>query len=136
MDGFDWGRFWYRIAQHAIAPLQAGLADGCTPNRDTIQAISAKFSDYFYKQFDVPALWGSPDVLSYFPIGPHVAGVGIKRPFTSQGQLARIQFGFCASGENVLEIPSDEVEQGKWAIAKQAELGQRSAEGRADLRCQ
>jgi hypothetical protein len=30
------------------------LADGCHPDRDTVSAISGKFSDYFYKSFDVP----------------------------------------------------------------------------------
>jgi len=40
--------------------------------RNTIQAISSRFSEVYYKRFSVPEAWGSNDWASYFPIGPQV----------------------------------------------------------------
>jgi|ERR1712216_450236 len=43
-----------------------------------------------------PEAWGSHDWASYFPIGPQVGGVAIKTPLSYEGQLAEVQFKFCA----------------------------------------
>jgi len=94
---FDWGRAGYMWAQQATAPLQMALADGCRGDRDTVAVISEAFSEVFVKRFHAPQLWGAEDWWNYFPIGPQVAGVALKRPLKDPGQLAEVQFRFCAA---------------------------------------
>jgi len=94
---FNWSRAWYRWFQRAITPLQVALADGCHADRDTLAAMQTKFSDVYCKHFYIPELWGGSDWWSFFPIGPQIAGVAIKRPLKDSGILAKIQFQFCAA---------------------------------------
>ena len=110
IDKFPWDKWWYRQFQLAISPLQAALADGCHADRDTAAAIATRFPEVYYKRFNVPGAWDSPEWDKFFPIGPQVAGVAIKTPFRFDGQLAEVQFKFCApEASDVTALSEQEV---------------------------
>lgn len=61
---------WRRRLQSGIRPVWRALADGCCPDRETIQAIrDAGFDQLDYVEFELPMLMFSP----------HVAGQAQKR---------------------------------------------------------
>uniref|UniRef100_A0A7S1DV85 Methyltransferase type 11 domain-containing protein n=1 Tax=Hemiselmis andersenii TaxID=464988 RepID=A0A7S1DV85_HEMAN len=139
---FDWGRGFYRWAQQAMTPLQVALADGCHPARDTVKEISTVFPQTFYKRFTIPDLWGQEaQWLSYFPIGPQVAGIAVKGKSKYAGQFAEVQFKFCAArakpGETkrpLMATPDgDSDAQREWQESGGAAKALSAAEG---LKCQ
>ena len=144
VEKFNWGKALYRELQRAMSPLQGALADGCHSDRDTVAAIAKVFPELYYKRFNVPEIWGSSDSFSFFPIGPQVAGVAIKTPLAYEGQLAEIQFKFCApEAGRITSLTEQEILSTKGDRAKLARLqdsrgddgGEEGSDWGARLKC-